>query len=224
MLKIKFFLFYLTISISYGFPPIKLDDVDTFIISKYLGDTSYVKTLLDDDFKYYHTPYIGLGVKSNYVDGSLLVTKVINDSIRAYLNVGDRIYEHNGKIIDSLGLSTNGAVGEIQKLVIVKKGDSLFNEIMIPISENQYIDDKTTFLESIIRYNDVWYDFDLDIKDIIIKKNKIVVYYKWEGSKIEMGDVYSFSAIEIYTLNKKRNRILKIEGIWSEKQFRDQFN
>ena len=77
---------------------------------------------ISDDFTYKHTPYVGLGVETRYVDESLLITKVLNDSIQKYLQVGDRVYEHNNEIVDSLGLVTTGPIGEKQKLIVIKKG------------------------------------------------------------------------------------------------------
>ena len=43
------------------------------------------------------------------------------------------------------------------------------------------------------------------------------------AEKYESGDTYHFSAMEILYLNKKRDLVERIEGLWSEKQFRDQF-
>ena len=74
-----------------------------------------------------------------------------------------------------------------------------------------------------LKYSDLWFDFDVTIKEKVIRKNKVFVYYLWEGSKYESGDTYYFSAMEILYLNKKRDLVERIEGIWSEKQFRDQF-
>ena len=72
-------------------------------------------------------------------------------------------------------------------------------------------------------YSEVWYDFDVTFERIFSRKNETVVYYHWEGSKIQSGPVYHFSAIEIIELNKKRNQIEKVVSLWTEKQFRDQF-
>ena len=68
-----------------------------------------------------------------------------------------------------------------------------------------------------------WYDYDLEIIDIIKKKNTISVHYRWEGSREENGEIYTFSAIEFYYINKKKDLIERIVGLWSEKQFKDQF-
>ena len=45
---------------------------------------------------------------------------------------------------------------------------------------------------------------------LIITKNKVFVQYRWEGSKEQLGDNYSFYAIEILTLNKKRDIVIFI--------------
>ena len=198
-------------------------DIELFLLSRYGGDSVNVSLFISEDFVYEHTPYIGLGVETRFVDESLLITKVLNDSIQKYLQVGDRIYEHNNEIIDSLGLVTKGSIGEKQKLVIIKKGESDFRVMEVPLDEYHYEENKNSFLESVNDYSRKWYDYDLEIIDIMKKKNTIVVHYRWEGSKEESGKVYTFSAIEFYYINKKKDLIEKIVGLWSEKQFRDQF-
>ena len=198
-------------------------DIELFLLSRYGGDSTNVSLFISEDFVYEHTPYVGLGVETRFVDESLLITKVLNDSIQKYLQVGDRIYEHNNEIIDSLGLVTKGPIGEKQKLVIIKKGESDFRVMEVPLNEYHYEENKNSFLESVNKYSKKWYDYDLEIIDIMKRKNTIVVHYRWEGSKEESGKVYTFSAIEFYYINKKKDLIEKIVGLWSEKQFRDQF-
>ena len=198
-------------------------DIELFLLSRYGGDSTNVSLFISEDFVYEHTPYVGLGVETRFVDESLLITKVLNDSIQKYLQVGDRIYEHNNEIIDSLGLVTKGPIGEKQKLVIIKKGERDFRVMEVPLNEYHYEENKNSFLESVNKYSKKWYDYDLEIIDIMKKKNTIAVHYRWEGSKEESGKVYTFSAIEFYYINKKKDLIEKIVGLWSEKQFRDQF-
>ena len=198
-------------------------DIELFLLSRYGGDSVNVSLFISEDFVYEHTPYVGLGVETSFVDESLLITKVLNDSIQKYLQVGDRIYEHNNEIIDSLGLVTKGPIGEKQKLVLIKKGESDFRVMEVPLNEYHYEENKNSFLESVNKYSKKWYDYDLEIIDIMKKKNTIAVHYRWEGSKEESGRVYTFSAIEFYYINKKKDLIEKIVGLWSEKQFRDQF-
>ena len=199
------------------------DDIELFLLSRYGGDSANVSGFLSEEFVYKHTPYVGLGVETRYVDESLLITKVLDDSIQNYLQVGDRIYEHNNEIVDSLGLITNGPIGNQQKLIVIKNGESDFRLMEIPLEEFHYEENKNSFLESVMRYSEKWYDYDVEIIDILKKKNKIVVHYRWEGSREENGKIYIFSAIEFYYINKKKDLIYKIVGLWSEKQFRDQF-
>jgi len=202
---------------------IQEDDIELFLLSRYGGDSVNVSMFISDDFIYKHTPYVGLGVETRYVDESLLITKVLNDSIQKYLQVGDRVYEHNNEIVDSLGLVTIGPIGEKQKLIVIKKGERDFRVMEIALEEYRFEENKNSFLESVKRYSEKWYDYDLEILDILKKKNTIVVHYRWEGSREENGKIYTFSAIEFYYINKKKDLIDRIVGLWSEKQFRDQF-
>ena len=94
---------------------------------------------------------------------------------------------------------------------------------ILPLAEYQYRQNDIAFLGSILKYSDNWYNFDVMINDIITKRNRVVVHYKWEGSKTKGGNVYYFSAMEIFYIDKKTDLIYEIEGLWSEKQFRDQF-
>jgi len=203
--------------------PLKDNEIKNFIDARYSGDTATVYSMISENFIYEHTPYVGLGIEAHYVDGSLLVTHVVDDSLQSSLSVGDRIHEHNGSIVNSKGLVINGPVGEEQHLIVTKAGDSTFIELRLPLAEYQYRQNDIAFLGSILRYSDNWYNFDVMINDIITKRNRVVVHYKWEGSKTEGGNVYYFSAMEIFYIDKKTDLIDKIEGLWSEKQFRDQF-
>ena len=217
-------LFYYILIFSFLFSAkIQEDDIELFLLARFGGDSSNVSGFISDEFIYEHTPYVGLGVETRYVDESLLITKVLDDSIQKYLHVGDRIYEHNNEIVDSLGLITNGPIGEQQKLIVIKNGERDFRVMEIPLDEFHYEENKILFLESVMRYSEKWYDYDLEIIDILRKKNTIVVHYRWEGSREENGKIYTFSAIEFYYINKKKDLIDKIVGLWSEKQFRNQF-
>ena len=160
---------------------IQEDDIELFLLSRYGGDSANVSMFISDDFIYKHTPYVGLGVETRYVDESLLITKVLNDSIQKYLQVGDRVYEHNNEIVDSLGLVTNGPIGEKQKLIVIKNGERDFRVMEIPLEEYHFEENKNSFLESIMKYSEKWYDYDLEIIEIIKKKNTISVHYRWEG-------------------------------------------
>ena len=82
-------------------------DIELFLLSRYGGDSTNVSLFISEDFVYEHTSYVGLGVETLFVDESLLITKVLNDSIQKYLQVGDRIYAVS---YTHLTLPTNGCV------------------------------------------------------------------------------------------------------------------
>ena len=75
----------------------------------------------------------------------------------------------------------------------------------------------------IVDYRKTWYDYHVEILDIIIHKNKAAVYYLWEGSKKANGPIYYFNAIELLYIDHETGLINRVDGLWSEKQFRDQF-
>ena len=129
---------FFTISFLMAMPPIKDDRMMEFISARYEGDTLTVASMLSDGFIYEHTPYVGLGIESHYVDGAYIVTSIINDSLQTDLNIGDRIHEFNGRIVDSLGLVINGFAGEMQKIILTKPGDSTFSHIETPLAIYQY--------------------------------------------------------------------------------------
>ena len=133
--------------------------------------------MISENFIYEHTPYVGLGIEAHYVDGSLLVTHVVDDSLQSSLSVGDRIHEHNGSLVNRKGLVTTGPVGEEQYLIVTKAGDSTFTELILPLAEYQYRQNDMAFLGSILKYSDNWYNFDVMINDIITKRNRVCLLY-----------------------------------------------
>ena len=211
-----------TISIIFG-SNMKEKDIVEFLDAKYGGDTSAVNSFLSEDFLYYHAPFVGLGIKAHYVDGFLLVTEVSNDSIFNNINIGDKIHELNGKVVSKDGIKINGAVGDLQKLVITQNNDSLFSELNIPLYLLQKKEKLNTYLNTIKEYSDLWYEYDLEILDFIYKKEKLFVHYNWEGSLKREGKVYYFTAIELLTIDKKSRLIIKAESLWNETQFKNQF-
>ena len=86
-----------------------------------------------------------------------------------------------------------------------------------------YKEKKREFLESIALYSENWYDFDIDIEEIVIQKDKIVLNYRWEGSKENNGQIFIFHSVEIISLNRKKDKIKKIQTFWTENLFKNQF-
>ena len=216
--SILFILFY-----SYIYPlPLEESDCIDFIEARYAGADSTVYSMISNDFIYNHIPYVGLGILTEYRNGSLLITHIVNDSLQTNLKVGDKIHEVNGKVV-SKNTSFNGAVGSEQKLIVTKRGDSTFSTIYLPLIQIQYSQNDSLFLLDIVDYRNTWYDYHVEILDIINHKNKAAVYYLWEGSKKENGPVYYFNAIELFYIDDETDLINRVDGLWSEKQFRDQF-
>ena len=77
----------------------------------------------------------------------------------------------------------------------------------IPLEE-YYFEDNKNLLESIMKYSEKWYDYDLEIIEIIKKKNTISVHIS--GRDREKMEIYTFSAIEFYYINKKKDLIERI--------------
>ena len=202
---------------------IKDDDVERFIISKYEGDTSLVSNLLSEEFIYNHPPMVGLGVDVVYKDGSFEISKILRiDSLNLF-SVGDKIEEINNQKVSENTELPIGPIGSIHKIILNKKNDSTFIEIEVPLIEFSYKEPKLSFINSINLYAIQWYDFDIKFLDIIHRKNKAFVYYRWEGSKIKGGPVYIFYAMELLVYNKKNEAIDSIKTLWTNDIFMKQF-
>ena len=126
--------FILTFLISkiwiYGKSPLKDVDIESFIEARYGGNTSIVSQIIDENFLYYHTPYVGLGIDGHYVDGSFMVSSVLYDSTDGMLGEGDRIFELNGVPIDSSGLKINGPVDTTSPNGKLPDGEVSMDQIM----------------------------------------------------------------------------------------------
>tara|TARA_B100001250_G_scaffold414502_1_gene453297 strand:+ start:2599 stop:3273 length:675 start_codon:yes stop_codon:yes gene_type:complete len=199
------------------------DNVKKFIISRYEGDTSTVSNLLSENFSYIHPPMVGLGVHVVYKDGRFEVLKNLRIDSLNLLLVGDKIFEINNKKISKNTKLPIGPIGSIHKLILTRKNDSTFIKIDVPLIEYSYKQNRLSFIKSINIYSNNWLDFDVKFLDIIHKKNKVFVYYRWEGSKVKGGPVYVFYAMELLVYNRKKDRINSIETLWSKDIFMKQF-
>ena len=202
---------------------IKDDDVKTFIISKYEGDTSTVSNLLSEEFIYNHPSKVGLGVDVVYKEGSFEILKSLRKDSLNLFSIGDKIEEINNQKVSENTELPIGPIGSIHKLILNKKNDSTFIEIEVPLIEFSYKEPKLSFINSINLYAKQWYDFDIKFLDIIHRKNKAFVYYRWEGSKIKGGPVYIFYAMELLVYNKKNEAIDSIKTLWTNDIFMKQF-
>ena len=215
-----------TILLVYSFlfgKKINKNRITDFLVSKYSGDTLEVKNYLDSNFYNQHAPVIGLGIHVEYKNDHLLVVDNFRKDSSDYFRKGDRIYEINNKIVNEETILPTGTVGSLQKIILTKFQDSSFSVLNVPLVEVFYIEEKREFLESIALYSENWYDFDIDIEEIVIQKDKIVLNYRWEGSKENNGQIFIFHSVEIISLNRKKDKIKKIQTFWTEDLFKNQF-
>ena len=203
-------------------------EVLNFIHARYNGNIDSVKMFLHEEFTYFHSPYIGMGMTTEEGPEGILVDKV-SPFIKATIKpkVNDIIVEVNNikvemnKNYDIIKRNINGELGDSIEFLFLRN-DTTFNS-KIFLTEQQFKQNSISFLTDIKLYADRWYEYDFDLKDIISKKNKFVVHYEWEGSLIEGGQIYIFKAIEIIKTSSRNNKIVSIEAVWTEKQFIDQF-
>ena len=209
-LRLNSFIFILSILFS---APLKDADIAKFIEARYAGADSTVYSMISEDFRYYHTPYIGLGIFTEYSDGSLLITSIVDDSLQTMLDIGDLIHEMNGKVVSENIPIITGRAGDRQRLILTKKGDTTFTEIIIPLILVQFSQNDSLFLADLKPYADIWHDYHIEILNVVSEKEKASVYYHWEGSREDGGPVYHFYAMELIYFHKKAELIYKIETL-----------
>ena len=203
-------------------------EVLNFIHARYNGNIDSVKMFLHEEFTYFHSPYIGMGMTTEEGPEGIFVDKV-SPFIKATIKpkVNDIIVEVNNikvemnKNYDIIKRNINGALGDSIEFLFLRNDTTFYSKIFL--TEQQFKQNSISFLTDIKLYADRWYEYDFDLKDIISKKNKFVVHYEWEGSLMEGGQIYSFKAIEIIKTSSRNNKIVSIEAVWTEKQFIDQF-
>ncbi|OUV01921.1 MAG: hypothetical protein CBC40_07630 [bacterium TMED80] len=218
-------LFFL--SLSFGQTK-KEKEIIKFLNARYNASLDSVVNYLDQNFIYYHTPYVGMGISSELIEDKLTVTSVspfiksnkpikISDVILKINNLKPNITK-NREFINKIII---GAQGDSLNLKLSRSGN-VFN-CKVFFARQQLKQKAESFLIDIKTYGDRWYDYDIDIIDIFSKKNKVVVHYKWEGSLEKNGSIYSFNAMEIIKTSVSGKNVKEISSVWTEKQFLDQF-
>ena len=198
-----------------------------FIDARYNANLDSVRLFLDDDFIYYHIPYVGIGLSTTYNNGGLRIKGISPYSdAKMKLKLGDVINEVNGikinnnKVYDINNI-ISGSIGDSVEIVYTRDGVTQVSKVVL--SKQQFRQDSLSFLNDIKTYGNRWYEYELNIMEIFSKKNRFVVHYEWEGTLKEDGPTYHYRCMEIIKTNFSDNRIYSIEGLWTEKQFRDQF-
>ena len=198
-----------------------------FFDARYNANLDSVRLFLDDDFTYYHIPYVGIGLSTIYNNGGLRIKGISPYSdAKMKLKLGDVINEVNGikinnnKVYDINNI-ISGSVGDSIEIVFTRDGVTQVSKVSL--SKQQYRQDSLSFINDIKTYGNRWYEYELNIMEIFSKKNRFVVHYEWEGTLKAGGPIYHYRCMEIIKTNFSDNRIYSIEGLWTEKQFRDQF-
>jgi len=226
-LNIKYILcFILSISFLVARPRKEKYIID-FIEARYSANTDSVRLFLDDNFIYYHIPFVGLGINTKSTDGGLTVignTSFIDTN--SILINGDVIIEINGIEINSISNYNienviKGSAGDSINITYVRDDETYSS--MFSLSKLQYKQGSESFIKDIKNYGERWFEYDLEILDIFSKKNKFIIYYEWEGVLFENGPAYAYRSMEIIKTNMNTNRVYSIDALWTEKQFIDQF-
>tara|TARA_Y100001970_G_scaffold292381_1_gene433469 strand:+ start:1241 stop:2002 length:762 start_codon:yes stop_codon:yes gene_type:complete len=222
MRKIFIFLFFLGL----GFSKSKKEKIiESFLDARYSGDTLLVRSMVSDTFIYKHTPYIGLEIATKIENENLIVAGIINnrDSIsNSFFSVGDTIHEINNNKINQTSFPIKGPLDKSVKFIVTKNQDSIFTENISNLKRIEIVENISSYLIDISNYNNMWYEFELEIIDILTKKNTSMVYYIWRGQKSQDGYVYEFYRMEYIQIDKKTGLINSVEGLWSQNQFLDQ--
>jgi len=226
-LNIKY-IFCIILSISFlASQSRKEQSIIDFIEARYSANTDSVRSFLDDDFIYYHIPFVGLGIDTKSTNTGLAVignTSFVDTN--SILVNGDVIIMINDSKVNNISNYNieniiNGSSGDSIKVTYIR-GDNTFSS-MIYLSKHQHKQTLESFIKDIKIYGERWFEYDLEILDIFSKKNQFIVYYEWEGILFENGPAYSYRSMEIIKTNTSNNRVYSIDALWSEKQFKDQF-
>ncbi len=226
-LNIKY-IFCIILSISFlASQSRKEQSIIDFIEARYSANTDSVRSFLDDDFIYYHIPFVGLGIDTKSTNTGLAVignTSFVDTN--SILVNGDVIIMINDSKVNNISNYNieniiNGSSGDSIKVTYIR-GDNTFSS-MIYLSKHQHKQASESFIKDIKIYGERWFEYDLEILDIFSKKNQFIVYYEWEGILFENGPAYSYRSMEIIKTNTSNNRVYSIDALWSEKQFKDQF-
>ena len=199
-----------------------------FLYARYNGNADSANMYLDPDFVYNHVPYVGLGISTYMENGHLKISSVSPfGPSRSLISKDDIILEVNGINVSKENVRSgmlNFLGAENDTINIVLEGSlNQFNSIDLTLGQNQLKQGVNSFLNDIRNYNNRWYEYDIELLDYFSKKNNVVLYYHWEGALTEEGSTYHWRAMEIIKMNPKGRKIVSIDAIWTEKQFRDQF-
>ena len=79
----------------------------------------------------------------------------------------------------------------------------------IPLNEYNYKQNKASFLESVIKYSKKWYDYDLEVIDILREKIQLLFTIDGRGQERKMVKYIPFQQLNFIISIKKRNRLIE---------------
>ena len=177
-----------------------------FLDARYSGDAKMVKSLSSRDFIYFNTPYVGLGITTEWIQDSLFI-KNISEKSSAYkqLNINDHILEINHSLVSQFNTRKEnpfmGPLGKPIQLTVQSNDSSDFIEYQGELSLMQEKQDLGQFLDDIQSFSSLWKTSELQNVSYFSKRNNIVISYNWIGNIEGESVQYTFSTIEIYEIN-----------------------
>ena len=130
LIKITIFLsFFLSLTLGQNKKEIQ---IIKFLESRYSANIDSVSLFLDNNFIYYHSPYVGIGITTEVTNLGILI-KAVSPFIKAtnMLNKGDVILQvndyklSNNNSEDYFIRKTKGAAGDSLKLIFSRNGESM---------------------------------------------------------------------------------------------------
>ena len=121
-----------------------------FIDARYNANLDSVIFYLDDDFTYYHIPYVGIGLSTIYNNGVLRIKGISPYSdAKMKLKLGDVINEVNGikfnnnKVYDINNI-ISGSIGDSVEIVYTRDGVTQVSKVVL--SKQQLRQDSLSFI------------------------------------------------------------------------------
>ena len=153
------------LSLSFGQTK-KEKEVIKFLNARYNASLDSVGNYLDQNFIYYHTPYVGMEISSELIEEKLTVTSV-SPFIKSNkpIKISDVILE-----INNLKTDINKNSLSIKKIILGAQGDSLNLKLSrngsvfsckVFFTRQQLKQKAESFLIDIKTYGDRWYDYCL---------------------------------------------------------------
>ena len=198
-----------------------------FLDARYSGNVVMLKSLSSPDFIYFNTPYVGLGITTEWKHDSLFIKNISEESpVYNRLHQDDHILEINHSLVSQKVIGKEipfiGPIGKSIQLIVQSSDSSNFIEYQGALDLIQKKQGLGQFLDHIQSFSSLWESSELQNVSYFSKRNNIVISYNWIGNKEGESVQYTFSTIEIYEINPINITVKSIQSQWSERQLLDQ--